>query len=160
MLHITAPTTAEALSYSVLASLAIEAIIAILLAVRGDWLGVVLVLVLAAILYWFVCRQLVAVISAGFSAGASGTLLFLCALIEFLNGYPYYGLLFLIAAVILAFIVILLQQGAAPGELRVGGIVAVGPSGAAAHLRMLQELRDAGLLTQDELIAKRALLDL
>jgi len=73
MPHITVPNLPETLTYSLLASLAIEALLALLLAVRGDWLGVVLALVLAAILYWFVCRQLVAVASARSAVVASGS---------------------------------------------------------------------------------------
>jgi hypothetical protein len=160
MLHVTIPNMPETLTYSVLASLGLDLVIALVLAARGDWLGVILVLSIAGIGYWFICRQLVAVVSAGGAAAASGIVLFLCALTEFAAGNPYHGLLFLIGALVLGFVVVLLQQGAAPMELRVGGMVAVGAPGRAAQLRMLQELRDAGILTEDEFAAKQALLGL
>jgi hypothetical protein len=110
--------------------------------------------------YWFICRRLVAVVSAGGAAAASGIVLFLCTLTEFAAGNSYHGLLFLIGALVLGFVFVLLRQGAAPMELRVGGMIAVGAPGGATHLRMLEELRDAGLLTEDEFAAKRALLGL
>jgi hypothetical protein len=160
MLHITVPKLPETLTYSVLAALAIEALLAILLAVRGDWLGVLLVLALAAILYWFVCRQLVAVVSARFAVGASVVLLFVAGLTELLSAHPYGGLLFMLAAILLGFVFVLLQQGGVPAELRIGGGVTIGVPSQRALLHMLEELRDAGLLTEDEFIAKRALLAL
>jgi hypothetical protein len=156
MPHITVP---ETLTYSVLGSIALEVLLAILLAARGDWLGVVLVLALALVLYWFVCRQLVAVISARFAVGASGVVAFIAALLDLVSAHVFSGLLFMLIAVVLGFVFVLLQQGGAPTELRFGGF-AVGAPNRAAHLRMLEELRDAGLLTEDEFAAKRALLAL
>jgi hypothetical protein len=160
MLHVTVPNLPETLTYSVIVAIGIEIFIAILLAVHGDWLGVVLVLAVAAILYWFICRQLVAVVGAGCAAAASGALLFICAVVDFLIGLPYYGLLFLLAAAAAGFVFVLLRQGGIPAELTIGGVIAVGASNRAAHLRMLEELRDAGLLSEDEFAAKRALLAL
>jgi len=128
----------------------VDVLLAILLAVRGDWLAVLMVLAVAAIGYWFICRQLVAVVSADCAAAVSGILLFLCALSDFATDHPYYGLLFTIGALALAFVFVLLRQGAVPAELRVGGIPAVGAPNRAAHRRMLRELRDAGILTEDE----------
>jgi hypothetical protein len=160
MLHVTIPNMPETLTYSVLASLGLDLVIALVLAARGDWLGVILVLSIAGIGYWFICRQLVAVVSAGGAAAASGIVLFLCALTEFAAGNPYHGLLFLIGALVLGFVFVLLQQGAAPMELRVGGMIAVGAPRWRAHLGMLEELRDAGILTEDEFAAKRAMLGL
>ena len=157
MPHITVP---ETLTYSVLGSIALEVLLAILLAARGDWLGVVLVLALALVLYWFVCRQLVAVISARFAVGASGVVGFIAALLDLVSAHVFSGLLFMLIAVVLGFVFVLLQQGGAPAELRFGGGFAVGAPNRAAHLRMLTELRDAGLLTEDEFAAKRALLAL
>ena len=155
MLHVTVPNMPETLTYSVLAALGVDLLLAILLAVRGDWLGVLMVLAVAAAGYWFICRQLVAVVSADFAAASSGILLFLCALADFAAGHPYDGLLFTLAALALAFVFVLLRQGAVPAELRVGGA-----PDRAAHRRMLRELRDAGLLTEDEFAAKQALLGL
>jgi hypothetical protein len=160
MLHVTVPNLPETLTYSVLAAIGTEILIAILLAIHGDPLGVVLVLTVAAILYWFICRQLVAVVSAGFAAAVSAVLMFLCTLVDFVIGLPYYGLLFLLAAVAAAFVFVLLRQGEVPAELTMGGMIAVGAPNRTAHLRMLEELRDAGLLTEDEFAAKRALLAL
>jgi hypothetical protein len=160
MLHITIPNMPETLSYSVLAALGVEIIIAILLAVRGEALGMLLVLAIAAILYWFVCRQLVTVVSARFAAGGGAVILLLCALLDIAFGHPYYGLLFLLGAVALGFVFVLLQQGGVPAELQIGGITAIGARDRRPHLRMLEELRDAGLLTADEFAAKAAMLGL
>jgi hypothetical protein len=158
MLNVTRLTWSETLTYSVIVAIAIEWLLAILLAIRGDWLGVMLVLALAAILYWFVCRQLVAVISARFAVGTSMVVLFASALTDLLSAHPYGGLLFMLAAIVLGLAFVLLQQGEVPAELRIGVIAAIGTPSRAALLRMLEELRDAGLLTEDEFIAKRTLL--
>ena len=160
MLHVTVPNLPETLTYSVLVAIAIDVLIAILLAVRGDPLGVLLMLAVAAIFYWFVCRQLVAVVTAGSAAVASAALLLVCALYDLVTGSPYYGLLFLLAALSAGFVFVLLRQGGVPAALTIGGVVAVGAPNQTAHLRMLEELRDAGLLTADEFAAKRALLGL
>jgi hypothetical protein len=160
MLHVTVPNIPETLTYSVIGSLVVEVLLALLLAVRGDGLGALMVLAVAGVLYWFVCRQLVAVVSAGFAVAASGALLLLSALIELVGGYPYQGLLFIVAALVLGFVFVLLQQGALPAELRIGGVFSVGVPSRVAQLRMLEELRDAGLLTTDEFAAKQAMLGL
>ena len=160
MLHVTVPNLPETLTYSVVAAIGFDVLIAIVLAVRGDPLGVLLMLALAAILYWFVCKQLVAVVTASSAAGASASLLFVCALVDFITGSPYYGLLFLLAAGAAGFLFVLLRQGGVPATLTIGGVVAVGAPGRTGYLRMLEELRDAGLLTADEFAAKRALLGL
>ena len=77
MPRITVPNLPEALSYSVLAALVVEALLAIVLAMRGEWLGVLLVLALFAVLYWFVLRQLVAVVKGGvFAVSTSGIVAF------------------------------------------------------------------------------------
>ena len=160
MLHVTVPNLPETLTYSLLAAIGIDVLIAILLAVRGDPLGVLLMLAVAAILYWFVCRQLVAVVTAGSAAAATAALLLVCALADFIIGAPYYGLLFLLAGIAAGFVFVLLRQGGAPAALTIGGMVAVGAPNREAHLRMLEELRDAGLLTAHEFTAKRAMLGL
>jgi Short C-terminal domain len=160
MLNIAMSSMPETLTYSVLAGIGIEVLLAILLAVRGEGLGVVLVLALACVGYWFVCRQLVAVVSARLAVGASGLVLFLCGLIDFAAGHPYFGVLFVVGAVVLGFVFVLLQQGGVLAKIAIAGIVAVGAPNRAAQLRMLEELRDAGLLTEDEFAAKRALVAL
>jgi hypothetical protein len=67
--------------------------------------------------------------------------------------------LFLLAAGALGFAFLLLQQGTVPVELRFGGVVAVAPPSGRIHLRMLEELRDAGILSADEFAAKRLLIE-
>lgn len=158
MPRITVPNLPEALSYSLFAALVVEAVLAILLAVRGEWLGVLLVLALFAVLYWFVCRQLVAVVSARFAVAASGVAAFVAALVELIAAHPGGGLLFMVAAILLGVAFVLLQQGGTPAELSIAGLSVIGAPGRAAYLRMLVELRDAGLLTEDEFVAKRAAL--
>jgi hypothetical protein len=160
MPRITVPNLPEALSYSVLAALVVEALLAIVLAMRGEWLGVLLVLALFAVLYWFVLRQLVAVVSARFAVSTSGIAAFVAALIELVSAHPYSGLLFMLAAIVLGFAFTLLQQGGVPAELSIGGVTAIGAPSRAAYLRMLVELRAAGLLTEDEFAAKCAALAL
>ena len=160
MLNITVPNLPETLSYSMVGAIAVEALLAVILAARGDWLGAVLVLVVAAILYWFACRQLVAVVGAGLAVGVAGIVMFVAALTDLVGGHSLSGLLFMLSAIVLGLVFVLLQQGGVPAELRIGGVAAIGPSGRRAHLRMLEELRDAGLLTEDEFAAKRALLAL
>lgn len=160
MPRITVPNLPEALSYAVLVALAVEALLAIVLAARGEWLGALLVLSLFAILYWFVCRQLVAVVSARLAVAASGIVAFIAALIDLTSAHPYSGLLFMLTAIVLGVAFVLLQQGGVPAELRFGAFTTIRPPGRGAYLRMLIELRDGGLLTEDEFIAKRALLAL
>jgi hypothetical protein len=158
MPHFTVPNLPEALSFSVLGALVIELLLAIVLAARGEWLGVLLVLALLAILYWFVCRQLVAVVSARFAVAASAVAAFIAALLDLVSGHPASGLLFMLAAIVLGVVFVMLQQGGVPAELRFGMVTAIGAPGRGGYLRMLMELRDAGLLTEDEFAAKRALL--
>lgn len=160
MPHITVPNLPEALSYSVLAALVAELLLAFVLAGRGEWLGVLLVLALLAALYWFACRQQVAVVSARAAVAVSGVAAFVAALADLLSAHPYSGLLFMLAAIALGVSFTLLQQGGVPAELHFGTITAIGAPGRGGYLRMLVELRDAGLLTEDEFIAKRALLAL
>jgi hypothetical protein len=158
MPQITVPSLPEALSYSVFAALVIEALLAIVLAWRGQWLGVLLVLALFASLYWFACRQLVAVVGARLAVAASGTFAFVGGLSELLSTHPYSGLMFIAAAIALGVAFTLLQQGGVPAELRLGRVTAIGLPRRSGYLRMLIELRDAGFLTEDEFVAKRAML--
>lgn len=160
MPQIAVPNLPEALTYSVVVAIGLEVVLVILLGVRCNWLGVILVLALMAILYWFACRQLVAVVSARFAVIASAIAAFAAALIELVSAHPYSGLLFMLAALVLGLAFVLLQQGGVPAELRIGGVTAIGAPSRRAYLRMLEELRDTGLLTEDEFIAKRALLAL
>jgi hypothetical protein len=160
MPRITLPTLPQTLSYAVLGAIAIGALLAILLAVRGDWLGMILALLLAGFVYWFICRQRVTVVAARGAALASTIVAFVAALLDLVAGRPVPGLLFMLGAIVLGLAFVLLQQGGVPAELRFGGIAALGAPSRAALLRMLEELRDAGVLTEDEFLAKRALLAL
>ncbi len=157
-MQVTMANTPEALSYAILAALGINVVLAVLLAVRGDWLGVVLVLAIACGIHWFLCRRLVTIVRAT-TAAAAGTVLSLAAAVADLAcGHPYYGILFLFAAAALAFAFVLLRQGARPADLRLGGIAAVDISDAATHVAMLAHLRDAGILTAAEYAEKSAIL--
>jgi hypothetical protein len=157
-MQITTPNMPETLTYAVLASVGIDVVLAILLAVRGDWLGTVLVLAIAAGAYWFLGRHAVTIVPATVAAAACTILLLLATLTDLFGGHPYYGILFLIATAGLGFIFVLLRQGTQPAELKVGGVVAVDTSGTATLLAMLAQLRDAGVLTAEEYAAKSATL--
>jgi len=160
MMQVTMPNTAETLSYTVLGSLALNIVLALLLMGRGNWLGVVLVLAIAAGIYWFLCRHRFVVVSAVAAAAAGAVILLGAAVTDIASDHPYFGILFLIAAVALGFVFILLRQGAVPAELRYGGIAAIDVTGPAAHLAMLAALRDAGILTAEEYAVKVATLGL
>jgi hypothetical protein len=160
MMQITMPNTPETLSYAVLGSLGLDIVLAILLMVRGNWLGVVLVLALAGGVYWFLCRHSIAIVSAAMAAAAGAAVTFAAAIVDLASDHPYFGILFLIATAGLGFVFILLRQGAVPAELRLGGILAVDSAGAATHLAMLAALRDARVLTADEYAEKVAALGL
>jgi hypothetical protein len=64
----------------------------------------------------------------------------------------------MLTAIVLGIAFVALQQGGIPAEVRILGVAAIGAPGRAAYLYMLIELRDAGLLTEDEFAAKHALL--
>ncbi|MGH7095803.1 MAG: hypothetical protein ACREFB_20025, partial [Stellaceae bacterium] len=142
------------LTYAVIGSFGLDVVLAILLAVRGDWLGVVLVLAIAAGIYWFLCRHLVTIIPAGTAAASGAIVLLLAAVTELFSGHPYFGILFLLTTAALAFVFLLLRQEVQPVALRVGGIVAVDVTGHATHLAMLAALRDAGILSAEEFAVK------
>jgi hypothetical protein len=160
MMQITMPNTPETLSYAVLGSLGLDIVLAILLMVRGNWLGVVLVLALAGGVYWFLCRHRVTIVSAATAAAVGAVVMLAAAIVDLASGYPYFGILFLIATVGLGFVFVLLRQGAVPAELRLGGILAVDVTGPSTHLAMLAALRDAGVLTAEEYVEKVATLGL
>jgi hypothetical protein len=81
-----------------------------------------------------------------------------CTLADLAAGYPYQGILFLLGAAALAVAFVLLQQGTVPVAVRFGTMSAFNASPGAAQLRMLEELRNAGILTAEEFAAKRALI--
>jgi hypothetical protein len=156
MMQITMPNTPETLSYAILGSLGLDVVLAILLMVRGNWLGVVLVLALAGGVYWFLCRHQVAIVSAAMASAMGAIVTLAAAIVDLVSDHPYFGILFLVATAGLGFVFVLLRQGAIPAELRLGGILAVGVAGASTHLAMLAALRDAGILTAEEYAEKVA----
>jgi hypothetical protein len=81
-----------------------------------------------------------------------------CALADLAAGFPYQGVLFLLGAAALAIAFVMLQQGTVPVELHFGSVSAFTASSGAIQLRMLEELRDAGILTPEEFAAKRVLI--
>ena len=151
------PNMPASLSYSVVAATAITTIAAlVLVAISGDLVAALLVFALACGIYWLIGRNQILIVTAQEVAAAIALLLTLCALADLATGYPYRGVLFLLAAVALGFALLLLHQGTTPVELRVGGVLAVGAaSSGPIHLHMLEELRDAGILTEEEFAAKR-----
>ena len=156
----TMPTMPEALSYSVVAAVAITVIAALFTAATGprDLVAAILVLAIAGGIYWLIGRHPATIVTAKQAAATGAVLLAICALADLAAGYPYQGVLFLLAAAALAVGFVLLQQGTVPVELRFGTMSAFTGSAAIVQLRMLEELRDAGILTPEEFAAKRALI--
>jgi len=154
------PTMPETLSYSVVAAVAITIIAALITAATGpqDLVAAVLVLAIAGGIYWLIGRHPATIVTAKQSAATGAILLAICALADLAAGYPYQGVLFLLGAAALAVAFVLLQQGTVPIELRFGTMSAFTASPGIAQLRMLEELRDAGILSPEEFAAKRALI--
>ena len=153
------PSMPENLAYSLAAATVITIFAGLVVAGSGDLTGAVLVFALAAAIYWLVGRNPATVVSGKEAAAALTLLLALCALADLATGFPYQAVLFLLAAAALGFALVLLQQGTVPSELRFGGLVAVAAPSRRVHLRMLEELRDAGILSADEFAAKQALIE-
>jgi hypothetical protein len=158
-MRIAMPSLPESLTYSVAASTALAVLAALLLAVLwpGNLVGAVLMLAIAFAIYWLVGRNLATIVTAKEAAAATALLFLLCALTDLVTGYPYQAVVFLLAAVALGFAFMLLHQGTMPVELRLGRVVAVASPSGLIHLRMLEELHDAGILSSEEFAAKRAL---
>ena len=156
------PSMPETLSYSVAAGVAITLFEALVILLTGPdgLVGFVLVLALAVAIYWLIGHNRATVVSGRDAAAAAGLLLLLCAFADLLSGYPYQAILFLLGAAALGFAFMLLQQGTVPQELRFGGVVAVAAPDRLMHLRMLEELRAAGILTPEEFAMKRVLVGL
>jgi hypothetical protein len=154
------PTMPETLSYSVVAAVGITIIAALFTAATGpqDLVAAVLVLAIAGGIYWLIGRHPTTIVTAKQSAATGAILLAICALADLAAGYPYQGVLFLLGAAALAVAFVLLQQGTVPIELRFGTMSAFTASPGIAQLRMLEELRDAGILSPEEFVAKRALI--
>ena len=151
------PSMPESLTYALVAATGLTGLTALVVAGSGagNLVGAVLLLAIAAGIYWLIGRNLATIVSGKDVAGATAVLFVICALADLLTGYPYQAVLFLFAAAALGFAFLLLQQGTMPVELRLGGVVAVASPSGLIHLRMLEELRDAGILTADEFAAKR-----
>jgi hypothetical protein len=160
-MRIAIPSMPECLTYSVVAAIGITLFAAIVRAVAGpgNISVALLVLAIAGGIYWLVGRNLTTIVRAKEAAATTAMLLVLCALGDLVTGYPYQAVLFLLAAVALGFAFLLLQQGTIPVELRFGGVLAVASPGGLIHLRMLEELRDAGILTAEEVAEKRLLIE-
>ena len=154
------PSMSQSLSYAIVATIALMLLAALVLAVgaTANLVAAVLVLAVAAAVHRLVARHKVSVVGAGEAAATIAALLLLCALADLAEGYPYQAVGFLLAAAALGFAFLLLHQGNEPAELRLAGFVAVAAARDDAHLRMLEELRDAGILTPDEFAAKQPLL--
>jgi hypothetical protein len=150
------PNMPESLTYSVVGAMVFAGFAALVLLLYGDLLAALLLLAVLLAVYWLVGRNLVTIVTAGEAAAATGVLFVLCAVADLVTGYPYEAVLFLLTAVMLGFAFLLLQQGTVPIELRFGRVVAVASPSGLIHLRMLQELRDAGIVTADEFEVMRS----
>jgi hypothetical protein len=160
-MRIAMPSMPESLTYAVVAAIGITAFAAIVCAVAGpgNIVAGLLVLAIGAAIHWLIGRNQTTVVTAKEAAATIAILFVLCALGDLVTGYPYQAVLFLLAAVALGFAFLLLQQGTIPIELRLGGVLMVAASGGRVHLRMLEELHDAGILSSDEFAAKRLLIE-
>jgi hypothetical protein len=160
-MRVAMPSMPESLTWSVVAAAGLTLLAALLIAVSaaGGLVAAVLVLAVAAAIYWLIGRNLATIVTAREAAAALALLLLLCALADLATGYPYRGVLFLLGAAALGFAFMLLLQGTVPVELRFGRVTAVASPSGLIHLRMLEELRDAGILSPDEFAAKRILVE-
>ena len=156
------PNISETLSYSVVVAVALTIFAALFTAATGphDLVSAVLVLAIAAGIYWLIGRHPATIVTAKQAAATGAILLAVCALADLAAGFPYQGILFLLGTAALAIAFVLLQQGTIPVELRFGSMSAFTASSGLIQLRMLEELRDAGILTPEEFAAKRALVAL
>ncbi len=160
-MQIAMPSMPQSLTYAVVAAIGITVFAAIIRAVfgPGNLVAALLLLAFAVGIYWLIGRNLATIVTAKDAAATIAILFVLCALGDLVTGYPYQGVLFLLAAGALGCAFVLLQQGTNPVELRLGGVVVVALPGRRIHLRMLEELRDAGILSADEFAAKRLLIE-
>ena len=160
-MRIAMPGMPESLSYSIVAAVGITVLVALVVALSGpgNLVAALLVLAIAAAIHWLIGRNLATIVSGAEVAATIAALFALCALADLVTGYPYQAVLFLLAAGALGFAFLLLQQGTVPIELRLGGVVAVASANGLGHLRMLEALRDAGILSADEFATKRLLVE-
>jgi hypothetical protein len=160
-MRIAMPSMPESLTYSIVVAIGITALVALVVAVSGpgNLVAALLVLAVAAAIHWLIGRNMTTIVTAAEAAATIAVLFVLCALADLVTGYPYEAVLFLLAAGALGFAFLLLQQGTVPIELRLGGVVAVASADGLVHLRMLEALRDAGILSADEFAAKRLIVE-
>jgi hypothetical protein len=159
-MQIAMPSMPQSLTYAVVAAIGITAFTAlVLVAGSGNLVAALMMLADAIGIYWLIARNLATVVTAKEVAAMTAILFVLCALGDLVTGYPYQGVLFLLATAALGCAFVLLQQGTNPVELRLGGVPVVAPPGRRHHLRMLEELRDAGILSADEFAAKRTMIE-
>jgi hypothetical protein len=153
------PDMPQTLTYAVAAAIGLTVFTAIVvLGGSGDAIAALLVLAIAGIIHRLVGRSLATIVTAKDTAAAIAVIFVLCALVDLAIDYPYQAVLFLLSAAALGFAFLLLQQGTCPVELRLGGLLTVAAPSGRLHLRMLEELRDAGILTPDEFAAKRLMI--
>ena len=158
-MQIAMPGISERLTYSIVAAIGLTTLCALVAAIGGasNLVAAVLVLAIAVGVYWLIgCRE-GTILRAKDAAAATALLVLLIAIADLVTGYPYQAILALLAAAALGFVFLLLQQGTQPVELRVGGILVVAAPSGRHHRRMLEALRDAGILTDDEFQAKCSL---
>jgi hypothetical protein len=160
-MRIAMPSMPESLTYSIVAAIGITVLVALVVAFSGpgNLVAALLVLAVAAAIYWLIGRNMTTIVTAAEAAATIAVLFVLCALADLVTGYPYEAVLFLLAAGALVFAFLLLQQGTVPIELRLGGVVAVASADGLVHLRMLEALRDAGILSADEFATKRLIVE-
>ena len=160
-MQIAMPSMPQSLTYAILAAIGITVLAAVVRAIAGpgNIVAALLLLAFALGIYWLVGRNLTTIVTAKEVAGTTAILFALCALGDLVTGYPYQGVLFLLAAAALGCAFVLLQQGTDPVELELGGVTAVAAPSRRIHLRMLEALRDAGILSPDEFAAKQLLIE-
>jgi hypothetical protein len=160
-MQIAMPSMPQSLTYAIVAAIGITVLAALVRAIfgPGNIAAALLLLSFAVGIYWLVARNLATIVTAKEAAAIIGVLFVLCALGDLVTGYPYQGVLFLLAAGALGCAFVLLQQGTNPAELQLGGVIAVAAPTRRIHLRMLEELRDAGILSPDEFAAKRLMIE-
>ena len=153
------PSASERLTYSLAAGIALPVLAALVAAIAGisDLVAAALLLALAALTCWLASRNQATIVRRREIVAVAAALWLLCAVLSLIAGLPYQAVLFLLAAAALGFALLSLQRETVPVELRFLGILMVAAPSRLHHLRMLEELRDAGLLTPDEFAAKRVL---
>ena len=161
-MQIAMPSMPQSLTYAVVTAIGITVLAAIVLAFAGpgNIVAALLLLAVALGIYWLIGRHPATIVTAKQAAATGAILLAVCALADLASGFPYQGVLFLLGTAALAIAFVMLQQGTVPVELRFGSVTAFTASSGVIQLRMLEELRDADILTPEEFAAKRILIAL